>query len=94
MPMDTIKKLDYQKTMIVMFGLICPVGFFCHFYQILTDTYVKIAQTFDWLKHFFNSLSELLHANSSDLPEIFLLFHFGVNLKFKMTDLASDWLRH
>jgi hypothetical protein len=53
-----------------------------------------VAQTFDWLKHFFNSLSELLHANSSDLPEIFLLFHFGVNLKFKMTDLASDWLRH
>jgi hypothetical protein len=53
-----------------------------------------VAQTSDWLKHFFTSLSELLHANSSDLPEIFLLFHFRVNLKFKMTDLASDWLRH
>jgi hypothetical protein len=55
---------------------------------------MRLIQTSDWLKHFFNSLSELLHANSSDLPEIFLLFHFGVNLKFKITDLASDWLRH
>ena len=41
--MDTIKKLDYLRTMIVMFDLICPVGFFGHFYQILTDTYVKIS---------------------------------------------------